>query len=205
VIRPGLILWTGTQWQQWQDGPGSVGDVAAYGGEVIAAGWVLRDDSVHSAYWSRFRGHTSVVSGPSDMAVFIGTSAALVVVADGPEPLTYRWRKDGDELVDGPTAAGSVISGSGTAALEVSNTQPLDAGVYDCVVSGPCGQATSEGAELSVFCVADFNKDGVVDVRDYEDFNVAFDPADPGADVNGDGFVDGIDSDLFNNVFEAGC
>lgn len=120
------------------------------------------------------------------------------------EGVTYRWRVNGVPLSDGPTPWGSVIAGSSTRTLTVSNVRRADEGEYLCAVSGECPIVLSSPAELTV-CLADFDCDGFVSGIDYDLYVSAFESGDISADFDGDGFITGIDFDLYVLAFEAGC
>ena len=98
--------------------------------------------------------------------------------------LTYRWSKDGQPLTDGPTAAGSVITGSTTPELTITTVALADAGSYSWRVENLCGGDVSQPATLQV-CAADFDCSGVVTLQDLFDFLAAYFAQDPRADVNG--------------------
>jgi len=50
--------------------------------------------------------------------------------------------------------------------------------------------------------IQDFNKDGLLDFTDYDDFISAFEDGEPSADVDGDGFITFTDADIFQTAFE---
>lgn len=58
---------------------------------------------------------------------------------------------------------------------------------------------------IITYCRADFNTDGVVDVRDKRDFLALFGAQHPDADFNGDGTVTNADRVAFLNAWRAGC
>lgn len=58
---------------------------------------------------------------------------------------------------------------------------------------------------LKRLCIADFNKDGNMDVADMYDFYAAYSTADSDADVNGDSNVDSGDMVEFMNAYLGGC
>ncbi len=81
----------------------------------------------------------------------------LNVAASGTMPVTYHCRRNGVNLVNGPTGTGSTIDaptqgepfGATEPQLRLSNPGPADAGSYDCVVTGCNGTtATSTPASL---------------------------------------------------------
>ena len=71
-------------------------------------------------------------------------SGEFYVGATG-ESLTYQWRKDGVDLLDGGS-----ISGATTENLTITSATTIDAGTYDVVVSGWDGTATSAAATLAL-------------------------------------------------------
>jgi hypothetical protein len=81
----------------------------------------------------------------------------LNVAASGTMPVTYQWRRNGVNLVNGPTGTGSTIEvptqgepfGATQPQLRVSNPGPADAGSYDCVVTG-CNGLTVASLAASV-------------------------------------------------------
>jgi hypothetical protein len=68
-----------------------------------------------------------------------GKDLELEVVADGYQPLTYQWYKDGTE-----------IPGATSATLTRTDVAAADAGTYVCYVSNECATAMSEPIVVSV-------------------------------------------------------
>jgi Secretion system C-terminal sorting domain len=82
---------------------------------------------------------------PATQTVCPGVSVNYTVVATG-TGLTYQWRRNGVNLVNG-----GQISGANTATLTIGNVAVANAGTYDVVVSGACPPpVTSAGAVLNV-------------------------------------------------------
>lgn len=81
---------------------------------------------------------TSITTGPTSQSECVGNSVTFSVAAAGAS-LTYQWRKDGFP-----------ISGAIASSYTVSSIASADAGSYDCVVTGACGNATSSAATLTV-------------------------------------------------------
>ncbi|MBK8474872.1 MAG: fibronectin type III domain-containing protein [Opitutaceae bacterium] len=77
---------------------------------------------------------------PVAQTVAAGWPATFSIVAAGPGPLTYQWRKDG---VDLPGATGSSYT-------TLPLTSPADAGAYSVVVRNVGGVIVSEAAPLAV-------------------------------------------------------
>jgi len=81
----------------------------------------------------------AITQQPTDQAACIDGPVTFQVTAVGSTPLTYQWRKDGEDI-DGATQSSYTIDAVSTE----------DAGEYDVVVSNPCGSQTSEPATLTV-------------------------------------------------------
>jgi|GEM_PF-1772891 len=69
----------------------------------------------------------------------VGDEISLTVVAGGPGPLSYQWRRNGTNL-----------PGKTSATLVLANLQLGDGGVYDVVVSNHVGDVPSVGASVIV-------------------------------------------------------
>ncbi|MBX3382889.1 MAG: hypothetical protein KF864_05210 [Phycisphaeraceae bacterium] len=138
---------------------------------------------------------------PEDQYVVVGGTATFTVEAAG--ATSFRWRRNGDLLVDGGN-----ISGSFTNTLEVFGvTEDDDGDLFQCFITSPCGNAFSNRVSLFVLpvpCPADFNQDGGIDGSDVQAFFDAWEQGDPTADVNYDGGVDGDDVDFFFAAWENG-
>jgi hypothetical protein len=81
----------------------------------------------------------SITDHPDDQSACVGGSVTFSAAADGSEPLSYQWRKDGAD-----------ISGATGSSYTIDNVQESDAGDYDVVVTNACGAATSDPARLAV-------------------------------------------------------
>ncbi|GAB5558943.1 MAG: hypothetical protein SynsKO_05900 [Synoicihabitans sp.] len=81
----------------------------------------------------------SIVSQPQGVAVLAGASVELNVTADGADPLSYQWRKDGGD-----------ISGANAATFSIPSVGLDDAGAYDVRVSNEFGSVISDVATVSV-------------------------------------------------------
>ena len=151
-----------------------------------------------------------VTSSPEGTSTCPSGSASFTVSATG-GTLGYQWRRGGVPISDGAAggSAGGVYSGATTATLSIApapggSLNSADAGQFDCIVSNPCGSATSNAAALTV-CLADFDCNGFINGVDFDSFVDLFVLGDPGADIDHDGFVSGVDFDSFTAAFEAGC
>lgn len=98
-----------------------------------------------------------------------GQSVVLRVSASGAGTLSYRWRRNGVDLVDGGR-----ISGVQTTTLTIQAVEPLDEGPYECAaVSTVCGSGVSSPIVLTVVCTGSFdcNSNGVCDERELRGLN----------------------------------
>ncbi len=128
-----------------------------------------------------------------------------------PRTIIYQWKRDEQIVLDGPTAAGSFISGATTSELTIFHAQPSDVGIYTVTASTPCGTATSDPATLRI-CHGDFTSDGIIDDTDFlffaNNYNI-LDCAAPAmptncpGDFNSDSAVDDADFALFIAAYEA--
>ena len=87
----------------------------------------------------------AISAQPSPKSVCEGNTATFTVTASG-SGITYHWRKDGVNLVNG-----GHVSGATSATLTISSAAAADQGSYDVVVSGTCPPAqTSNAVSLTV-------------------------------------------------------
>jgi hypothetical protein len=76
---------------------------------------------------------------PASAVVNVGTPVIFSVSADGTEPISYQWQRNG---VDVPGATAS--------SLRIDNVRPEAAGEYIVKVSNTIGTSFSEAAQLSI-------------------------------------------------------
>ena len=145
-----------------------------------------------------------IQGGGGALTICPGTEIELSVIASGAGPFTYQWRRDGLDLMDGPSGTGSVVAGSASATLIVSPASPGDAGSYECAVSNTCGSELSV-ATLASICYADCTCDGTLDFFDFLCFQNAFASGEPSSDCDASGTLDFFDFLCFQNGFNAGC
>jgi hypothetical protein len=86
-----------------------------------------------------------ITSHPQSLSVAVGKSAAFSVTSLGVAPLSYQWRVNGTNLVNGGRFSG--VNGSN---LGISGLLPTDDGGYDVVITNKFGGATSQVATLTV-------------------------------------------------------
>jgi len=93
-----------------------------------------------------------ILTQPADRTVAMSSNATFTVTAIGLPPLSYQWRVNGTNLMDGTNlVAGDITSGSTTTNLTISNV-PVDynSNFYSVIVTNQFGSATSSNALLTV-------------------------------------------------------
>jgi hypothetical protein len=80
-----------------------------------------------------------IVMDPQGVSVCVGDPLLLTITASGLPTLAYQWRKNG-----------SPIPGENGTSFGIQSALPGDAGLYDVVVTNPCGSMTSEAAQVTV-------------------------------------------------------
>lgn len=86
-----------------------------------------------------------ISSPPVGRVSIAGTMTAFSVRAQGTPPLTYQWRRNGTNLVNGGS-----VSGVTTSNLTLNTVSTNDSANYTVVVANPAGSVTSVVAVLSV-------------------------------------------------------
>lgn len=150
---------------------------------------------------------------PVNAAALDSGTVVFSVAASGTDEIEYRWRREGIELFDGPTGTGSVISGSDTHALTISNVGPADDGAYDVQLTDGCGWSiVGDSAHLIVLdCLIhlDLDGDGEVGLGDLSillsNIGATGDQSAPTGDINGDGVVDEDDLSLLLEFYGMVC
>jgi trimeric autotransporter adhesin len=180
----------------------------AHRGELMMAGRVSRANSAHSDVWGRWSDALSpwIALHPSSTAASPGASVQLsAALAAGYTAQSFQWRLNDQPLTDGPRPWGSVIQGSTSPTLSITNLAALDAGNYTCLITHPCASLTTNAAVISITSAcstADFDGDGDTGTdADIEAFfaclagNCCPTCWHLGADFNGDGDT-GTDGDI---------
>ena len=152
----------------------------------------------------------SVTTPPKAATLCSGATATFSIDAEGTS-VNYRWRRDGIELLDGPTGTGSTIAGVIGTMLTIYGVTPEDNGLYDCVASNECDVALSGGATLTVLDggSGDGNADSLVDGADIQGMIAAqLSGGPPSApycayDINANGTVECFDLPLFVDLLLA--
>ena len=80
----------------------------------------------------------SITTQPLALAACTGSSASFTVAASG-SSLTYQWRK-----------GGTPINGATSASYTIASVTAGDAASYDVVITGACGNSTSNAVALTV-------------------------------------------------------
>jgi hypothetical protein len=191
VPRGGMALaYDGARHQTLLFGGGTGGAVGGVPGDT----W-LRVAPTHN-------GRPWIETQPGDRGVAAGDNATFGVVAHGPGPLTYQWRRNGVPL--SPFAGD--YSGARTPNLTILGAAASDEAVYDVVITNACGDTPSKGARLRITsCPADFNRDALVNSQDFFDYLTAFFTLDPRADFDASGAVDSADFFAFLGAWMGGC
>lgn len=147
----------------------------------------------------------SVLLNPVAQAVEPGVGVSFISGAAGSDPLSYRWQRDGADLVDDDR-----ISGTSTPALVITNVRPSDAGAYRVVVSNMCGSVNSAPAQLTVLgsdCPADIALPfGELNFFDLSVFLSWYNQQDPRADIAApEGVFNFFDVASYIGLYNAGC
>lgn len=87
----------------------------------------------------------AIARQPESVRLCLGETARFALVPSGAATLSYQWRQDDVDLVDGGR-----ISGANGLELIISDVQSPDAGDYTCLVVNSLGNAMSDVAELSI-------------------------------------------------------
>jgi phosphatidylinositol-3-phosphatase len=112
---------------------------------------------------------------PTATRILAGNPLVLTVTASNPNPITYRWRKNTIDLIDGGD-----ISGATTNTLTINPSDTGDTGSYDVVVTNVCGDVPSIAVSVLVCAFA------------------------PNGDMNGDSAINGLDIPTFVDATLAG-
>ena len=87
----------------------------------------------------------AITLDPVSQTVTAGVTVEFTAAATGTAPLTYRWRKDTENLNNGGS-----ISGADTPVLTLTGVTAADIGSYDFVATNGAGTAISAAASLGV-------------------------------------------------------
>ena len=114
--------------------------VTNYAGSVTSAVAVLTVTNVA----------TVLTTQPTSQTVGVGSTVTFNVGGTAQPLFFLQWLKDGTNLVDGTNSSGSIIIGSTSDPLTITNAQTSDDGTYWLVISNAWGVLASSNAVLTV-------------------------------------------------------
>lgn len=182
--------WDRSSWTQLSTDTVPYRQYAEVGYDVRREAMVLTPTFLQ-AVWERRRDNTPRFLDQPDSA-YLCHGARLYLFVDAvvrPED-TISWLRDG-----------APIPGEHSTTLRAYHPIP---GVYQCVINGDCGDATSDPATVTA-CDADFDCNGVLNSTDFTSFLTEFFQGSRGADYNEDGTINSQDFFNFLAAFFAGC
>jgi pectin methylesterase-like acyl-CoA thioesterase len=86
---------------------------------------------------------TPSITGLSDQAANVGDTVTISPAVSGIPAPALQWLTNGVPVTDGTDANGSIIAGSTTGTLYVTNAQVADSGLYSLVASNSAGIVTN--------------------------------------------------------------
>ena len=138
-------------WTNWYNGPANRDDSAGALALDASGNLYVTGGSYGSGSYSDYATikyvpmPPMITRQPLSRTNGIGTTASFSVEAAGNAPLTYQWRRQGTNLLDGGN-----VSGVTTTNLRIANVQAADAADYSVVVTNAYGSVTSRVAQLTV-------------------------------------------------------
>ena len=141
------------------------GETHSYRLSITAPGAPLKDIGSNSVLWARMEREgewlfgdllrrelvlaheppPSITHQPVSSLIIPGAVARLHVEAVGSQPLSYRWLRNGTEIING-----DLYSGANSATLTVRALSNEAAAFYQCVVSNVVGDVVSQTASVSI-------------------------------------------------------
>jgi Leucine-rich repeat (LRR) protein len=87
----------------------------------------------------------SITSQPQSLVVLVGSNVTFTVGASGTTPLSYQWRANGSNLVEGPSYVGTK-----TPTLSIPNAQQSNSAPYTVLITNAAASVLSSAANLLV-------------------------------------------------------
>jgi len=97
---------------------------------------------------------------PAAQTIDEGSTVVYTVAAAGSPTISYQWQRNGVDLTDGTTAWGSVIAGSSTDTLTISNLKTEDgtnspgSGLYRAVATTSAGGCSTPSQQVTLAVAA---------------------------------------------------
>lgn len=138
--------WDGTSWVQHITSGPSARDYCAMAYDSTRGRLVLfggYDGTYDGETWEGSDAALSIDQQPVSTSACQGAAASFTVTASN--ATGYQWQRNGLPLTNGGN-----ISGANSPALTINPVGPADAGIYDCVITSPCGSAVSNPATLTL-------------------------------------------------------
>jgi hypothetical protein len=92
----------------------------------------------------------TITQQPANQSVDTGGTASFTVLADGSQPLAYRWQRSTDGSSFSNLSDSGHYSGSTTTTLTITGADAGDAASYRCAVTNAYGSTNSASATLTV-------------------------------------------------------
>ncbi len=86
-----------------------------------------------------------ITKHPADIRAGAGENIQLHVAASGSQPLSYQWRRKGQDLADGRN-----FSGATSPALAINNAAGHHSGTYNCRIANATGETLSSTANVFI-------------------------------------------------------
>ena len=94
---------------------------------------------------------TRVATPPADRTACPGSNTSFSVAGVSGSPLiTFQWRRNGVNLINGVNGNGTTVAGVTTTAVSLSSLAAADAGAYTCLVSGGCSNFLTAAGNLTI-------------------------------------------------------
>lgn len=203
----GIARWNGNTWTSMGGGatccflPNTIYSLKVHpNGELLAGGNFSSMGTTISSYFARWteNGVPLIDQQPAAQTANVGGSATFTVTPtqgyDFDGPLAFQWRRNGVNVSNGVTPAGTTVAGATTATLSLSTIAAADAGQYSVTITNGCGVVVSANAALTINapapCPGDADGDNTVNFTDITTILANFGTICPAApcpgDANGD-------------------